>query len=200
LKHEKLRHAGRQYEAVSGYDIIAAEGLSPVIDIVKDSYDADPLDPRGYCSGDAPPVRLVKAIYGINVPTEVAAVYKRHKAVVDRPDRIRNMYTLDDAVCLDTDSDGYIVEDGILKETKGTQQLIKSSDRPSSKESYKLTCGDGTVPYWSLQHVRTWQNDCEVSIDELDGAEHREILADKRFHALLVDYVCAKPLGIIEDV
>jgi len=48
---------------------------------------------------------------------------------------------------------------------------------------------DGTVRYWSLQHVRTWENEYQVSIDELDGADHREILADKRFHEVLIDYV-----------
>ena len=46
------------------------------------------------------------------------------------------------------------------------------------------------VPYWSLQHCRTWQSEkCNVKVHELDQAEHREILADSRFHEVLIDYV-----------
>ena len=48
---------------------------------------------------------------------------------------------------------------------------------------------DGKVPYWSLQRVWTWENECQVSIEELDEADDREILADKRFHEVLIDYV-----------
>ena len=38
-----------------------------------------------------------------------------------------------------------------------------------------------------------WQAQVEdLTVDELEGAGHREILADKRLHQLLVDYCCAK--------
>jgi hypothetical protein len=51
--------------------------------------------------------------------------------------------------------------------------------------------GDGTVPYWSLAHSKTWQSEeCNVTVQELDKAPHREILADPRFHEALLNYVC----------
>ena len=59
-------------------------------------------------------------------------------------------------------------------------------------ETKSVSCsGDGTVPYdWSLQHAQEWAaGQCDVIVDaEIDGANHREILADERFHAVVLDY------------
>jgi hypothetical protein len=132
----------------------------------------------------------VKAIYGINLPTEVGACYKRRKAVMTGTDKVRSLFILDKDARLNSE-EGYILEDGVLKETKDTRQLLKGVR--SGDETYVCRSGDGTVPYWSLQHVRTWEKECQVSIDELEGADHREILADTRFHEILIDYVCTKP-------
>lgn len=178
------------YHAASGFDIIQGEYLERVINVVKNVYDSDPLDPRGLSSSPPPPVRLVKAIYGINLPTEVGAFYKRRRAVMTGADKIRSLFTLDKDARLYS-QEGYVLEDGVLKETKDTRQLLKGV--PSGDETYVCRSGDGTVPYWSLQHVRTWEKECHVSIDELEGADHREILADTRFHEILIDYVCTKP-------
>lgn len=159
-----------------------------VTDTIKTVYDVDPLDPRGT---GAPPTRRIKAVYGINLPTEVGAMYKRQKAVVHRADTMLNLYNIDTASRLPTNEEhghGFVVEDGIVKELPFTRQQI-------SPGNYKHISGDGTVPYWSLQHVQSWQNECNVSVEELEGAEHREILADPRFHEILLDYVCTKPLA-----
>jgi hypothetical protein len=189
------RHPERYYRPTSGFDIITAEDLPRVIETVKNVYDADPIDPRGLSSYSAPPVRLVKAIYGINLPTEVGAFYKRHRAVIERSDKVRSLFAVDKDVRL-LGVDGYIAEDGILKETKDTPQVIKGG--ASSLDEPLCRSGDGTVPYWSLQHVRTWDAECQVSVDELEGAEHRDILADVRFQKILVDYVCSKPSSVAE--
>jgi len=183
-----------KYEARPGYDILALERCHPVMESVRNDYDNDSLDPRKRCASDAPPVRRVKAIYGINLPTEVGAVYKRVKGVVERPDKVLNLFTLDTGARLESRVvDGYIIEGGIVKETDETKQLVKKpTGNDGSKSQYVSVCGDGTVPYWSLQHARTWASDCDVSIVEIDKAEHREILADKRFHEVLCDYVCEK--------
>lgn len=189
------RRSERCYQPASGFDIITAEDLPQVIETIKSVYDADPVDPRGLSSCPAPPVRLVKAIYGINLPTEVGAFYKRHRAVMDRKDKVRSMFAVDKDVQL-IGVDGYTAEDGILKETKETPQVIKGD--ASSLDVPHRKSGDGTVPYWSLQHVRTWEPECQVSVHELDGAEHREILADARFHEILVDYVCSKASLVVD--
>ena len=53
--------------------------------------------------------------------------------------------------------------------------------------------GDGTVPYWSLAHSKTWNSkDCYVTTQELDKAPHREILADPRFHEAVFNYVSTR--------
>ena len=65
-------------------------------------------------------------------------------------------------------------------ETKKTPQEVAGGRKVS---------GDGTVPYWSLQHCKTWKGPKrDVTVVELDKAEHREILADARFHKALLDY------------
>jgi hypothetical protein len=49
--------------------------------------------------------------------------------------------------------------------------------------------GDGTVPYWSLQHAQEWAGQCDVIVDaKNDGANHRKILTDERFHAVVLNY------------
>ena len=53
--------------------------------------------------------------------------------------------------------------------------------------------GDGTVPFASMNHCRTWANDgCKVKVVELQGADHREILADSNFHQTVLKHVVSK--------
>jgi Lecithin:cholesterol acyltransferase len=170
---KKHRH---NYSARSGYDILRAEGLLNVFDHMDNMYAKDPLDPRGLSSVNPPPVSNIKAIYGVNLPTEIGCIYKRHRAALGQKNRVRNLFTPDLQVTLKDNSDGLVVKNGCLWETNSTGMLS----------------GDGTVPYWSLSHFRTWEKDCQVTVDELEGAEHREILADKRLHDLLIDYCGAK--------
>jgi hypothetical protein len=169
------------YQEFSGYDILEREGLTPILQVVKDVYDNDAsLGPRTISSVDPPRVKRVHAIYGINLPTEVSGIYKRKDTCLS-DSRLKNLYKLDVGAQVarhDKDS-GYIVRNGVILETKKTKQHVAAGRQVS---------GDGTVPYWSLQHVRTWQGPCEVSVVELDRAEHRDILADTRFHKALLEY------------
>lgn len=61
---------------------------------------------------------------------------------------------------------------GIAYETKATQQ---------NKLRGRTRSGDGTVPYASLSYCSNWSDEIDVTIEELEGAEHREILKDKSF-------------------
>ncbi|CAB9511663.1 Phospholipid:diacylglycerol acyltransferase [Seminavis robusta] len=173
-KRKKKKKAA--FTARSGYDILRAEGLFTVFDHMDQMYAKDPLDPRGFSSKDAPPARVIKAIYGVNLPTEVGAIFKRLRASIGIPNHVRNLLEPDCNAVLKLNPDGVVVKNGCIYETNAAGN--KS--------------GDGTVPYWSLSHVRTWERDCQVTVDEIEGAEHREILADKRLHQLLIDYCCAK--------
>ena len=172
-----------EYEATSGSKVLLQElgHDSSILEAVSEMYDADPLLPRG--SLKPPPVKNVKAVYGVNLPTEVGAVYRRKRILVERKkDKIKSRFELDKTLKFRI-KHGYVLDDGIIFETKDTPQMIAAEGRTVS------CCGDGTVPYWSLQHVRNWKDQCNVELTELDGARHREILADRRFHEVLIDYV-----------
>ena len=154
-------------------------------------YDADPLLPRKLLK--PPPVKNVKATYGINLPTEVGAVYRRKRTLAERKDKIKSNFELDRKIKIPSEH-GYILDDGIIFETKDTPQMIEVEERTVS------CCGEGTVPYWSLQHIRNWKDTCNVEITELDGASHREILSDRRFHEVLIDYVTTIEGGNVDCV
>ncbi|KAL9180912.1 hypothetical protein ACHAXT_009717 [Thalassiosira profunda] len=182
---------GWEYDESSGYGLLRKEENGTAISTVSKVYDADPLHPRMHT--DPPPVKNIRAIYGVNVPTEVGAVYKRWQSVAERGREVKNLYKLDRHAKLD-EIDGYELDDCIVMETKDTPQLI---DGPSKFKSSaiakegKRCSGDGSVPYWSLQFCRTWSRTCNVEISEIEGAEHRAILADSRFHKILIGYVTA---------
>ena len=169
-------------------DLLRREGLDNVLFMMERVYNGDRLGPRERSAVEAPPVSRIKAVYGINLPTEVGSVYSVQPGTIYSA--VHNFFRLDRSVKLvQNDNDqqrnkGYVLKGGILQETKKCAQIHCVTGET-------LTCsGDGTVPYWSLQHARTWQSDsCNVQVDEIEKAEHREILADPRFHRILIDYV-----------
>ena len=178
-KAPKIKRGDQIFHEFPGYDIIEREGLIDTLQMIKDVYDKDTIDPRNKSSCDPPPVKRIHAIYGINLPTEISSVYRR-KDTYFTGSNLKNLYKLDSKAMLWDKKAGYVVKDGILMETSKTPQAVANGRQVS---------GDGTVPFWSLQHCQTWKApDREVTVVELDKAEHREILADGRFHAALLDY------------
>jgi hypothetical protein len=180
-----VKAKGVDCQEFSGYDILEREGLEDILRVIKTTYDDDAkMGPRSVSSYQPPPVKRVHSIYGINLPTEMAGVYKRKDACLSN-DRLRNLYKLDSKATVDQAS-GYTVRGGLMFETKHTKQTVAGG---------RCVSGDGTVPYWSLQHAKSWHGpSCEVSVLELEGAEHREILADARFHQAVLDY-CRQEAG-----
>lgn len=173
---------GEGYQEFSGYDIAEREGLNDWLRFVKTHYDGDKHRPRNYSSRDPPPVKRIHAMYGINVPTEIGCVYSRQDTCASEK-MLQSRYVPDKKAIID-ESCGYIVEDGVIMETPKTKQELFGGIEK---------CGDGTVPYWSLAHVKTWDSeDCKVTVEEFEGAVHRPILGDARFHESLLKYVCVK--------
>lgn len=167
--------------------MLKREGVERCLQMMQTVYEKDPFDPRGT---EAPPIHTIKAIYGINLPTEVGTVYVRRAGNIVRLGR--SAFKVDKKACLSKADakNGYTISDGIIQETKKTRQVSK-----------QCVSGDGTVPYYSLSHVKTWGSDtCKVDITELPGAEHRKILNDKRFHKLVIDYVCVGTTNSPRDV
>lgn len=181
----------RNYPCTTDY-LLASEGLNNTVKLLQDSYAADPVDPLGLSSWHPPPIHRVVAIYGINVPTEVSGVYKRNNCVrltslvhSEKDLCVTQLLVLDKSATL-KGLDGYTIEGGIVRETKDSTQTIVDG-------TTETISGDGTVPYWSLQHCRTWQGKgvktCDVKVYELPGAEHRAILNEAKFHEILLDVI-----------
>jgi len=169
-----------KYEEFSGYDIMEREGLQRSLQFIKDNYDNDKYLPRSHSAMDPPPVKRVHAIYGVNLPTEVGCIYKRQDVCLSE-NMLQSLYVPDKKAIIGRNT-GYMISGGCIMETKKTKQKIWG-DREVS--------GDGTVPYWSLAHSKTWNSkEKEVTVQELDNAPHREILADSRFHEAVLNYVC----------
>jgi hypothetical protein len=172
---------GGSYQACNAKRMFEEEGLEHILIAMQKQYDHDPIDPRGQSSLQPPPVRKVKAIYGINLPTEVGSVYSHADGTIES--KVRATFQLDKSAKLASNEFGYALKGGILQETNKTPQ-------PSEGGGIKYCSGDGTVPYYSLNLSSSWKSaDCEVDITELDKAEHRAILADPRFHKTVIDYV-----------
>ena len=75
-------------------------------------------------------------------------------------------------------------EGGVAYETKDTRQnSLKGQKRG----------GDGTVPYPSLSYCKKWKSEMNVRIAEIEGADHREILKNKTFLQLVLEYVSQAP-------
>lgn len=178
-----MRSKTEHYQEFAGHDILEREGLDDTLRLIQHVYDGDFIGPRTGSSVVAPPVKRIHAIYGINVTTEVGGVYRRKDRCLN-DNELKNLYKLDVKASISNKSSGYMLQNGLLYETKNTEQSVADG---------RKVCGDGTVPYWSLQHCKTWKSaGKDVSVLELENAEHREILADHRFHKALLDY-CSIP-------
>lgn len=175
------------YKPISGNTIFQAEGLDNALNLIESNYyEKDDLGPRTLSAVNAPPVKKVTAVYGINLPTQVSSVCCRRPISRTGPGTNSTEFIMDQSSCLkELGSSGYVIDDGQIKETSETPQ----KDLLTGEDIHKS--GDGTVPYYSLQQCQVWKKDgpCDVHIEEIDGAEHRAILADERFHDFLLNYV-----------
>ena len=163
IKHKSKRGVG--YMPLSARELMQREGMTPAFR-VWDEMAQDPLSPR--TTGPPPKVNM-KAIYGVGLRTEVGAVFRKKARVIhnNNQEKIEVLHELDTAA-----------------------RIAKGVDANISIEGGKvMSLGDGTVPHWSLQHAETFQETCSVSLEEIDGAEHREILADSRFHKILIEHI-----------
>mmetsp|Transcript_10073 Transcript_10073/g.21646 ORF Transcript_10073/g.21646 Transcript_10073/m.21646 type:complete len:716 (+) Transcript_10073:79-2226(+) len=171
---------GENYEEFSGYDLAEREGLEKSLRFIKQAYDDDEYGPRHYSSMEPPPIKRVHAIYGVNLPTEVGCVYSRQDTCLS--DNVLQSLYLPDEKAKISKNTGYKMSGGLIMETPNTAQKVSGGIIEKS--------GDGTVPYWSLAHAKTWNSkECRVTVKELDKAPHREILNDTRLHEGILNYV-----------
>jgi len=188
---EHKRDPSSCYNTCSSEHVMKLEGLTNHLGLLNQAYLSDPIKPLSSSSVDPPPVKRVIAIYGTNLDTEVAGAYCRNPVVKlsssDNKFMIKPLHILDENAKLTRiGGQTHVIKKGIISETSKTPQRIVGGD-PSKRVN---TSGDGTVPYRSLQHSRSWKGKgCDVTVHEIDKAEHREILNDERFHRLVLGIV-----------
>ena len=192
INHENNKDIS--YNPCHTKSLLRFEGLKNALHLLQETYWKDPIGPLSLSAFHPPPVKQVVAIYGINMPTEVSAVYRRNPCVqvscssVVSQQNPQPLFVLDKEASLDKQGlKTHVIEKGLVLETEKTPQTVITHD---GSTVIRQISGDGTVPYWSLQQCRTWQGQgfakCNVTVHEIDSAEHRAILNDARFHKILL--------------
>ena len=150
-------------------------GAEMVYNRYRDFFEGDPLVGSITDVLRAPPVDRIYAIYGINLKTETFYFFK------DNPSKKPiTTFALDSR----GQASNFKCEGGIAYETKKTRQnSLKGQKRG----------GDGTVPYPSMAYCKTWKETINVKVAEIEGADHREILKNKTFLQLVLEYVSQAP-------
>jgi hypothetical protein len=209
IRSTRASDEASDYVPLSGQAILREEGLEDTfVALAREQYGRDPIGPRDRSSLARPPVQRIFAIYGTNVDTAVSTVCRRvlcyHEDETPEELLSRPRFAIDTETRLEIEpiagvstgstSSGHKLEGGTLYEHAGTPQidlLTGATIRGS---------GDGSVPYYCLQQAQIWAKELgddreagflgeTVRIEELEGAQHRCMLSDKRFHALLVEYL-----------
>eukprot|EP00531_Pseudo-nitzschia_arenysensis_P006332 CAMPEP_0116134330 /NCGR_PEP_ID=MMETSP0329-20121206/10587_1 /TAXON_ID=697910 /ORGANISM="Pseudo-nitzschia arenysensis, Strain B593" /LENGTH=808 /DNA_ID=CAMNT_0003629031 /DNA_START=132 /DNA_END=2558 /DNA_ORIENTATION=- len=181
------------YDVMNGTDMFQADGfVGPMFDLVENVYEGDPIGPTKESSLGAPPVNCVRSIYGINIPTEAGAIYRKVPVVTIGDNEADRRYMVDTTArfrlitaehATNPNLLSHKIDGGIVYETPRTLQNIPGQTKQ------RRCCGDGTVPYWNMVHALSWKDDVEtLTVDELPGAAHRGVVADERFFALLKRY------------
>lgn len=160
------------YEPIGAKEVMRIERCEHLLDTWKKYYREDPLydDLRQRC----PPIKRVRAVHGVNVPTEAAYVLRVQTIRMKRTE-ISTRLVLDDQATIDID--GYACNGGMVH-ARGSSNSLS---------------GDGVVSLCSLDECRNWSKaglECELSC--LPGVEHRAMLADAHFHQIIRDAVVLK--------
>jgi hypothetical protein len=197
-----LWQKSKKYMPCDTESLLSTEGMGQVRRLLENAYESDPVGPLSLSSWHPPPVKRVVSIYGINYPTEVAAVYRRNplKHIPNASNTKSQSSELEPTFVLDRDamldkqtSKTHTIKRGVIFESAKSPQTVMTQDGTTSTE---FKSGDGSVPYWSLQHCRMWQGQgpakCDVTLHEIDSVEHRAILNDSRFHQILLDLLGCK--------
>jgi hypothetical protein len=128
-------------------------------------------------SVSCPPVDRLYHIFGTNLDTECAYYYRPTEQALEIDSRV-----------ITCPWPAYVCREGIVYETRNSPQPWA----PLRDREVHCASGDGTVPYASLAHCRTWAGELDLKVDELEGAEHRSILSNRMFFEKVVQYLCSR--------
>eukprot|EP01098_Paradermamoeba_levis_P014073 TRINITY_DN6604_c0_g1_i1.p1 TRINITY_DN6604_c0_g1~~TRINITY_DN6604_c0_g1_i1.p1 ORF type:complete len:843 (-),score=239.72 TRINITY_DN6604_c0_g1_i1:41-2251(-) len=183
-----LKKSDKEYVPMDTETFLREVGATNQLDLLKE-YQADPYF-GGAAGAEAilqpPPVRRLYSIYGINLPTEKAFVYRKTQSGAYE---LTNGDPKIPGVEFPSINTGGLLKAGIGFETPETPQ--KCIELMTGVKAPR--CGDGTVPYESLNYCLRWAGQIQSLImEELPRAEHREILNNRAFLSMVVDYVSAR--------
>lgn len=174
-------HCPHEYESRELHEMLTRHGAGNCVDIHESSH----ADPNGLMHGTlfkAPPCRRVFHTYGINLDTEVGYFFKHKNGVELMPSGPKSSCGVELDRHASMSDLNFKVKSGVIFETGTTRQIVNDTHIRAS--------GDGTVPYTSLRYSEQWDSPtCRSEIVEIERSEHREILADSRFHAVLLEYL-----------
>lgn len=137
---------------------------------------------------EAPPVKHLWCVYGINLPTETSYYYAVDDTTsFNRPvlDEAADKYS--EVTHEEINPVGLRIEGGIGYETSETWQ-----------RGYAVSAsGDKTVPYCSLAYAKVWQKkygeERDIRVTEIEGADHRHMLRMPLVIKTLLEHVAEPP-------
>ena len=151
-----------------------------------DIHELSEKDPNALMHGTifkAPPCKRLFHAYGMNLDTEVGYFFKHKNGVELMPSGPKSSCGVELDSTATLPNQNFKVKSGVIYETKFTRHNMDD-------KAEILASGDGTVPYASLRYSKEWAGPTFKSeIFEIDQSEHREILADNRFHKVLLEYL-----------
>jgi len=172
LRHGLRPHA-EAYDEVTVVQMLRMMQCERVLKVWEDYYRSDPLyNDTGV--EDAPPVRRVTAIFGINCKTEVMCALRVNTHRSADKGNVRTRFVPDEEAVLTPGTDlarSCSISGGVVYEEPG-------GETPS---------GDGTVPFCSLRRSSTWAGQVEYREHRLEGSPHTLNMFDPRFHNLVLD-------------
>lgn len=195
-KQDAAKHGSATYEPARVDQLMVMDGMEHEYNIWQKCYADDPVWKAR--STEAPPVRRVFPIYGINVPTLIGSVFRHRTKRYERAEPATSLKL--DKYC-DVEHPGYSVEGGVVSEVPhATPQADDPIASPEEMTYRTRASGDGTVAYWSLRWPIAWRKD-GIDVEdplEVEGAGHRNILEEPQCIAAVLGECCYHPAMYIE--
>ena len=185
---------GGGYTPRSVREMMVLSGMRHEFDCWMANYARDDL--FRLCATEAPPVRRVLAIFGVNVRTKAGVVYRRKQMRYD-DDKAQSDWKHDKHCAVH--HPGYECEGGVVYETPNTPQADDPTLPAEQRTFSRRCCGDRTVPYWSLRWPVTWRSaQCAVAEVQVERGDHRGILKMRECREAVLRHVCDPPRCFFE--
>lgn len=180
--------AGDNYLPKTTEEMFMLEDIGPDFKMWQQCYAEDPIF-RKIADNAAPAIKLCQPIYGINMKTQMGAIFKRTNNCWNQGRRT-NFFVYDKEATVA--HSGYTCKDGQVFEKP---HACPQSTQYDGRDFTTLKCsGDMTVPLWSLRAPAQWcQDDMNVNIIEIEGGTHRGVLGMPACHYAVLSHIFDTP-------